>query len=360
MKKNDVVRMRNDFVQDFRTGLNYNQQKILAVLLARYVVNGKELSIMNDTELLTMRELQEMLGISKSGENYKLIKKTLFDMMPKSYLIDITETYVRQTMIFDQIEINKDTELITINWSKSIKPYLTDLVNNANTTTPFVAFLSSTYLRLKSKKAQNLYLFLKSFQKQALVTKSVNELRHITECTSKTYDTYTNFNKLVLKKLIIEINELTDLNITYKAIRKGKITNSVRFTINTIAKTYKEQAYLDLKDNLVVCGVHNNVRLKQSEYEYICSKFEKYINKLSEWKYKKGINKADFDDYNEILKWANQDRVKTNHQEQQPQTAKMPEYKKNNFKVEDLSPESQELYEQVIKEQKELDLNENE
>ena len=358
MKKNDVVRMRNDFVQDFRTGLNYNQQKILAVLLARYIVNGKELSIMNDTELLTMRELQEMLGLSDGGENYKLIKKTLFDMMPKSYLIDITETYVRQTMIFDQIEINKDTELITVNWSKSIKPYLTDLVNNANTTTPFVAFLSSTYLRLKSKKAQNLYLFLKSFQKQALVTKSVNELRHITECTSKTYDTYTNFNKLVLKKLIIEINELTDLNITYKAIRKGKITNSVRFTINTIAKTYKEQAYLDLKDNLVVCGVHNNVRLIQREYEYICSKFEHYINKLSVWKHKKGITKEDFDDYNEILKWANQDSKKANQQVQQP-TA-MPEYKKNNFKIEDLSPESQELYEQVIKEQKELDLNENE
>lgn len=70
----------------------------------------------------------------------------------------------------------------------------------------------------------------------------VHELRIMTDTIDK-YKEFTDFEKRVLKEPILEINEYTNLNVTYEKIKKGRNINSIKFFITE--KPIKKAEVLD-------------------------------------------------------------------------------------------------------------------
>ena len=344
-KENNMVVQANSLIQQTSWKLNETSLKLLKV-----AISCIDTSNPSNTVVLGKGDVVEFLNENKS--NYVHLKREFDKLITGVKLIDDNETQLTVALV-RQVLWEKNKGIIQITFDDLLMPFLVNLKEN------FLQYEVKNLKCFDSKYGLILYEYLLSKKRCNpninLFKLPIDNLRELTGTTKK-YKRLIDFEDNVLKTALADINN-NDLEITftYEKIKIGRTIREIEFEVKMKPKN------LDLKnnlDNLVVCGLHNNVRLKQSEYEYICSKFEHYINKLSVWKHKKGITKEDFDDYNEILKWANQDRVKDNQQLQQPQTA-MPKYKKNNLRIEDMSKETQELYEQLIKEQKDLDLNEN-
>jgi len=98
--------------------------------------------------------------------------------------------------------------------------------------------LGEDYLNLRSSYSQILYELLSSYKNyekryKKPIEVEVDTLKKILNIENvKTYNNFSDFNKLLLKKSINEINSSTQLEITYKTKRKGRKINSILFSIN--------------------------------------------------------------------------------------------------------------------------------
>ena len=96
-------------------------------------------------------------------------------------------------------------------------------------------------LSLKSKYSKLLYCLLKDnlFRKEWQV--ELKELRELLGATSKTYESFKDFNKFVLQKTEEEINANTDIIFTYEKITKGRLTKAIKFKIKNKETVENEQ-----------------------------------------------------------------------------------------------------------------------
>ena len=83
-------------------------------------------------------------------------------------------------------------------------------------------------IQFKSKYSKLLYCLLKYnlFRKEWQV--ELKELRELLGATSKTYESFKDFNKFVLQKTEEEINANTDIIFTYEKITKGRLTKGYK------------------------------------------------------------------------------------------------------------------------------------
>ena len=85
---------------------------------------------------------------------------------------------------------------------------------------------------MKSAFSVRIYELMKSYAFQKSKTFEVDELKRLLMVEDvKSYDRFPDFRRKVLEKAQKEINELTDLNIYYEPITKGRKVVKVKFRI---------------------------------------------------------------------------------------------------------------------------------
>lgn len=131
---------------------------------------------------------------------------------------------------------------VSFKFTESIMPYLVNLKNN------FTQYYLSNIGKLNSKYSIILYKWLsmqynqyehystkggrRSEQLESYRNPSiqVSELRRLTD-TEKEYKEMSNFTRKVLNNSLNEINELTDLTVSYDKIKAGRSVDSIVFHI---------------------------------------------------------------------------------------------------------------------------------
>ena len=233
-KETRNIKKSNRLIQNVVNHCSYYQNKLLFVLLDKY---GKKISDSKCDEItITVKELCDMLGYDYHSGNFdKNIVRALTDF--RKCGIDIASTDENGNLKYIGLnffkKITVEDNICSFEWNDILAKngLLGELTERYYQ-------LGDDYLNLRSSYSQILYeLFMsyknyeRRYNKQVEV--SVESLKRTLNIeNTKTYNNFSDFNKLLLKKSINEINISTSLEVTYRTKRKGRKIDSILFTIN--------------------------------------------------------------------------------------------------------------------------------
>lgn len=229
-KRQYLVVKCNDLIQKNRFELSLQEQKTVAYICSMIQPIDPKDSIKGVPYQLeyefNIREYCKICGIDYAGgKNYKNIKATLKKLSDRSMWLDDGETEILMRWL-SYVEINKKSEKVLIEVDRTIAPYLFNLKEK------FTQYQLYNVLAMKSAFSVRIYELLKSYAYQKSKIFNIDELKCLLMVDNvKSYTRYPDFRRYVLEIAQNEINRLTDLNISFEPITKGRKVIKIKFTI---------------------------------------------------------------------------------------------------------------------------------
>lgn len=225
-KKGYLVIKGNDLIQKNRYSLSLLEQKTIAYICSMIKPSKSEKSNFQLEYEFDIREYCKICGIDyDNGKNYQNVKSVLKKLSDKSMWL----TFGTQEVLcrwLAKIKTNKRSGKVHVKLDEDMVPFLFDLKQK------FTQYQLYNILGMKSAYSLHIYELLKSYAFQRTIIFNLDDLKHLLMVDSvKTYNRYANFRMRILEKAQEEINELTDINITYEAIKTGKKVTQIKFTI---------------------------------------------------------------------------------------------------------------------------------
>lgn len=124
---------------------------------------------------------------------------------------------------FSSIRYNGKNGTIELQFDPNLKPYLLQLKAN------FTVYNLKSVLPMRSSYSIRLYELLKQYEKIGHRTFNVDELRDVLQVPASY--TWKDFKRRVLDKAESDINEHSDLEISYESIKTGRAYTAVSFRI---------------------------------------------------------------------------------------------------------------------------------
>lgn len=230
-QRNAYVVKSNDLIQKSRFSLTLVEQRIILFLASK--IDSKKPSARDILDYdFDAREFCEVCGI-EYYQNVWNIKKVIQGLSNKSLWMPDPKNSEKIILIrwIDSAIIDLNTGRMTINLSRSIMPYLTNLHEK------FSQYQYKNVLVLSSSISIRFYELFKSYEYIGSCTMTITELRK-SLLLEKKYRKTSDFTKYVIKKSIDEINEVTDISVSYEALRRGRFVVAFRFTIDSIDSGY--------------------------------------------------------------------------------------------------------------------------
>lgn len=224
-----LVVKSNELVQKMRHKLSLSEQKTIAYVCAQIVPNLEEGKEHWQREyMFDVKEYAKTCGIDyDSGRNYQLIKDTLIGLTNKGWWLECEDGSEVTVRWLDKARTNKRSGIAHIRIDEDLAPYLYDLKER------FFKYHLYEVLAMKSAYSTVVFELCKSHQFKGGFEIEVERLKELLECKDvKSYDNFKDFRRRVLDVACSEINELTDINVSYEvAERKGRKVTKLKFNI---------------------------------------------------------------------------------------------------------------------------------
>lgn len=220
----------NELIQKSRFELTLAEQKTIAFVCSMIKPIKLEDSLKKVPFQLEyefdIREYCKICGIDYSGgKNYRDVKDTLKKLSDRSMWLDDGETETLMRWLA-YVQINKRGEKILIEVDRTIAPYLFQLKEK------FTQYHLFNILAMKSAFSVRLYELMKSYSFQKKKIFELDELKKTLMVDNVvSYKDFSLFRKKVIEKAQEEINELTDINISFNPIKKGRKVVKIEFII---------------------------------------------------------------------------------------------------------------------------------
>lgn len=217
------------------------------------------------TEEISFYDLCDIVGIKPSGANYKHIENGIRALMGAGFRIE------REPGVFSYyhwlssgLELDFNQNKIRLKLDAGLKSFLLGLKKN------FTAYEIGYTLQFKKKYTFRLYEYLKSIRK-GFITIGIEKFIH--QIVDDTYTKITDLERYVLKPALQEINETSDITVSYsknksKPDRRSK-TISFNFWVRNKTQEEKREIMLlwGLDDELLQQGEYDNKTYEVQEYE---------------------------------------------------------------------------------------------
>lgn len=218
------VRKSNDLIQRSRFKLSLQQQRVMLYLISKIDYNDDEFKEYE----FNIPEFCRVCGIP-IGSNYVDLKAAIKDISDKSmwaYISEDTETLLRW---IEKPYINKDCGTIRIRLDRDMKPFLLELKSHYTSyELIYTLMFSSKYaIRLYEVCRSYLYNKLGSFKHRY----EINELRQLLDC--EMYTDFRDFRRRVLDVAIKDINDNSDMLVSYSKLTRGRQVIGIEFSIST-------------------------------------------------------------------------------------------------------------------------------
>lgn len=221
----------NELIQQNRFELSLPEQKTVAFICSMIKpIDPKDSARGIPFQLeydFNIRDYCKVCGIDyDNGKNYKDVKATLKKLSDRSMWLDDgkTETLMRW---LSYVQVNKKSGKVLIEIDRTIVPFLFDLQEK------FTQYQLYNILAMKSAFSVRIYELMKSYAFQKSKTFDLDELKRLLGVEEiKSYKEFAPFRQKILEKAQEEINELTDLNIYFEPITKGRKVIKVKFRID--------------------------------------------------------------------------------------------------------------------------------
>lgn len=223
--RNKTVRKANELIQKSRFDLSLQQQKIMLYLISQISPYDDDFKLYE----FPIQEFCRVCGINVSGKNYEDIKAAIKEIKDKSIWVRLDNGKDATLSWIEKAYIDPGSGIIQIRLDNDMKPFLLQLKAN------FTSYELIWTLRFRSKYAIRLYELIKSIHFHELEeyrrTYKLDELKAL--LGAETHKTYQHFRTRALVPAVDEINELSDKNVSFEAIKKGRAVDQISFVISS-------------------------------------------------------------------------------------------------------------------------------
>ena len=241
MEKNELKTARttyvakdNELIQTASYKLSAEEQKLVCYVISKIKPTDKPFQKYTISAL----DFAEVCGIDKRNV-YRDFKNIIDGLQEKSRWIQIGDD-VTKFSVFNEPTYNERQGSISVILNSRLQKHLLNLVEMGGNYTQYELW---NVLSLKSKFSIRLYELFRSYAYQSKKEFDLDKLRGLL-CVEN-YTLYADFKRRVLDKAIDEINRYTDLNVSFKAVSKGREHKVVAivFYINRKEQNEKISAY---------------------------------------------------------------------------------------------------------------------
>lgn len=223
-----LVRKSNTAVQKARYSLTLRQQKLLCYLITLL----KEDDTPDTEKTFDILDYYTFMGVTK--QDYSKIKKDIQTIANCSWWKVDSKGKVEKGVLFRFIDgkpryiidNNRGTAKIIFQWDSDMLPHLQDLKKE------YTQYKIWYIMTLKSEYSLRLYELLKSVENKTFWQFSIEQLKSLLMCDS--YTQFSDFRKRVIDRAVTEINNKTDINVSYELFKLGnnaKMFSDIEFTI---------------------------------------------------------------------------------------------------------------------------------
>ncbi len=176
---------------------------------------------------ISVREIESLTG---RQWNYQQLKDATSGLIGKVFEIE-EEDGLLQVALMSSAKYLKGQGRIQLTVAEELKPYLVDLKNN------FTSFQLFCVLSMSSKYAKWLYVHLSRWKDVGYIAYEVDDLRvklNLKDPRGKApeqYKQWGQFKDNVLEPAMKQINECSDLKVSYLTDKKGKSIHKIGFFI---------------------------------------------------------------------------------------------------------------------------------
>jgi len=197
--------------------------------------------------------------LAYQGGNQREIIKNAIPTLMQSALVHIEdENGERWSIAITDSYIKNDNKTVKFTFNKTVQKELEELRGYTWLYLSNLTGMSSTY-------AVRIYEFfamrLGSQNKKDTFDFDLNKLRIYLDCTNKLED-FRNFERTVLKKAEKEINEKTNIKMSYKKIKTGRSITNIKFTFSWKNKT----DVIDVKTKVQQEPINNAEQIELEEF----------------------------------------------------------------------------------------------
>ena len=237
------IKMANDLIQKCRFQLTLVQNKIITYLVSQIHESDPEDKVYE----FPIAEFCRVCGITTGGKNYIALKRQIQALRDFSAWVRREDEYGK---IKDELigwiaypEIEPMNGIIRLQLDKKMRPFFIHLKKNFT----MIDTIYQYHFR-KSKYTSRLYELFSSYHHRVDESWTQNfqlsELRALTG--TEHYSLWADFRRFVLEPAVKEINEASDLNVSYEKHKTGRAIDGINVKISR--KSYVET--LMLKESL--------------------------------------------------------------------------------------------------------------
>ena len=220
VKDSYIVAQGNNLVEARHNNpLSAREQKIVLTMVSMIQPTDEDFKDYR----ISIKEFSEMLGLTGSAK-YTEIKEITKNLMSKSIEIPQADGGWLLANWISSAEYKKGEGIIALSFSPKLKPYLLQLKQ-------YTSYRLSNILSLSSSYSIRLYELLRKWSFLDKWESPVEEIREKLGAVTKSYLLYGNFKNKILLPAIKELNEHTDLSISFREIKKGRSVERIEFTI---------------------------------------------------------------------------------------------------------------------------------
>jgi len=173
--------------------------------------------------VISIKDLEKRI----KGEHYekrfnrKNLTKAADELMSQKIKI-MNNTEEIQFHWFDKAIVNKEEHFIYLKMNEDLKEHLLNLEK-------YVKGDLRSFLSLRSKYSKRIYTIACQYLKMKKVTIKLSDLHDSLELKETFINKYSNFKTRVLEQAKKDINELTDIEMSYKEIKTGRSITEIEF-----------------------------------------------------------------------------------------------------------------------------------
>lgn len=239
-----VVAKSNAIVQRSRYALSAAEQRAMAYIISKIKPTDKSYQLNYQIDI---SQYGKVCGLPDNGTLYNKTKTLLKGLRDKSMWLKTEDGHEVVVGWLRDVDLNPSSGIVCVSIDKRLAPYLFDLKQR------FVSYGLIYYLALRSKYAQRLYELFKSYliNKKCRRTIALQVLYQQLDITAK-YK-YKDLRVNVLDVATREINDCTDISVSYQPIKTGRTVTAIEIQIllkeplDRYTADVKANAYLDRK-----------------------------------------------------------------------------------------------------------------
>ena len=209
----------NDLIQKSRFHLSLLEQKIILYLISKIKPGDIEIK----EHVFRIQDFFKVCGLVNSGENYKIIKSALLSLRNRGMWVTMTDGVEVTMSWLDKVMMYRNSGTVMIKIDDMLKPYLLQLKEN------FTQYELLYTLAMQSQYSLRLYEILKSYEFRKRISYDVEALKRT--LSAEKYTLFGDFKRRVLDIALREINDLSDITVSYALIKKNRKYVGVDFII---------------------------------------------------------------------------------------------------------------------------------